>query len=151
MRTVVFVRAAAILAAVQGLAHAALFISAKPRHGDAEVALVAAMKANRFFAGGLGYWDYYFGYGLVAASACLVEAALLWEIAAIAGTQPALVRPMVIVFVLANLAHALLLARYFKFPLPIAFDVIIASVLVFALVAAASAPVHGGLSTAVGR
>lgn len=141
MKAVVFLRGAAVLAAVQGLAHAALFISARPRHGDAEVALVAAMKANRFFAGGVGYWDYYYGYGLVAASACLVEAALLWQIAAIAGTQPVLVRPMVVVFVLANLGHALLLARYFKFPLPIAFDIIIASVLVFALVAAASAPI----------
>jgi len=142
MKTVMFVRGAAILAAVQGVAHAALFISAKPRHGDAEVALVAAMKANRFFSGGLGYWDYYFGYGLVAASACIVEAALLWQIAAIAETQPVLVRPMVGVFVLANLAHALLLARYFKLRLPIAFDLIIATLLVVALVAAAS--VSGG-------
>lgn len=151
MRTLMFLRGAAILAAVQGLAHAALFISAKPRHGDAEVALVTAMKANRFFMGGLGYWDYYFGYGLVAASACLVEAALLWQIATIAATQPVLVRPMVVVFVLANLGHALLLARYFKFPLPIAFDLIIATVLVFALVAAASVSTAGGLSTVPGR
>jgi hypothetical protein len=151
MRTVMFLRGAAILAAVQGLAHGALFISAKPRHGDAEVALVTAMKANRFFMGGLGYWDYYFGYGLVAASACLVEAALLWQIATMAATQPVLVRPMVVVFVLANLGHALLLARYFKFPLPIAFDLIIATVLVFALVAAASVSTAGGLSTVLRR
>lgn len=133
MKTLMLLRASSILAAVQGLAHAALFISAKPRHGDAEVAVVSAMKANRFFAGGLGYWDYYFGYGLVAAAACLVEAALLWQIATIAATQPLLVRPMIAVFLLANLAHALLLARYFKFPLPIAFDLIIASALVLAL------------------
>jgi len=133
MKTVMLLRGSAILAAVQGLAHAALFISARPRHGDAEVAVVAAMKANRFFAGGLGYWDYYFGYGLIAACACLVEAVLLWQIATIADTQPVLVRPMIGVFVLANLGHALLLWRYFKFPLPIAFDVIIASVLLLAL------------------
>ena len=141
VKPVILIRGAAILAAVQGLAHAGLFISAKPRHGDAEIAVITAMKANRFFAGGLGYWDYYFGYGLVAAAACLVEAALLWQIAAIAATQPVLVRPMVGVFVLANLAHAALLARYFKFPLPIAFDLIIASVLAFALVGAALSPV----------
>jgi len=133
MKTVVLLRASAILAAVQGLAHAALFISAKPRHGDAEVAVVAAMKTNRFFAGGLGYWDYYFGYGLVAAAACVVEAALLWQIATIAATQPLLVRPLIAVFVIANVAHALLLARYFKLPLPIAFDVIIAGALLLAL------------------
>jgi hypothetical protein len=91
------------------------------------------MKANRFFAGGLGYWDYYFGYGLVAAAACIVEAALLWQIATIAATQPLLVRPLIAVFVIANVAHALLLARYFKLPLPIAFDVIIAGALLLAL------------------
>jgi len=133
MKTVMFLRGSAILATVQGLAHAGLFISAKPRHGGAEVAVVDAMKANRFFAGGLGYWDYYFGYGLIAAGACLVEAALLWQIATIAQTQPLLVRPMIGLFVLANLGHALLLWRYFKFPLPIAFDVVIASALVLAL------------------
>ena len=144
---VMFVRGAAILAAVQGLAHAALFVSATPRHGDAEVALVSAMKANRFFAGGLGYWDYYFGYGLIAAAACLVEAALLWQIAEIAVTQPAVVRPMIVVFVLANVGHALLLARYFKFPLPIAFDVLIASLLVVAVVAAASAPIRAAVAS----
>jgi len=144
MKPIVLVRGAAILAALQGLAHAALFVSARPRHGDAEVAVITAMKVNRFFAGGLGYWDYYFGYGLIAASACLVEAALLWQIAAVAATQPALVRPMLGIFVLANLGHALLLARYFKFPLPIAFDLIIASVLVFALVAVSSGSTDGG-------
>jgi len=133
MKTVMFLRGSAILATIQGLAHAGLFISAKPRHGGAEVAVVDAMKANRFFAGGLGYWDYYFGYGLIAAGACLVEAALLWQIATIAQTQPLLVRPMIGLFVLANLGHALLLWRYFKFPLPIAFDVVIASALVLAL------------------
>jgi len=133
MKTVMFLRGSAILATIQGLAHAGLFISAKPRHGGAEVAVVDAMKANRFFAGGLGYWDYYFGYGLIAAGACLVEATLLWQIATIAQTQPLLVRPMIGLFVLANLGHALLLWRYFKFPLPIAFDVVIASALVLAL------------------
>ena len=49
-------------------------ITARPRHGDAEVAVVATMKANRFFAGGLGYWDYYSGYGLMAAAVRIVEA-----------------------------------------------------------------------------
>ena len=58
---------------------------------------------------------------------------------------------MVVVLVLANVGHALLLARYFKFPLPIAFDLVIAGVLVFALVSSASAPVRAGLSTIAGR
>ena len=53
MSTTIILRGAAFLAALQGIAHGALFIaSARPRHGDAEVAVVAAMKANRFFAEG---------------------------------------------------------------------------------------------------
>src|SRR4030095_13909616 len=136
MMASLFLRGAAILAALQGVAHGALFITARPRHGEAEVAVVEAMKANRFFAGGLGYWDYSFGYGLIATAVSLGEAVLLWQIARMAATQPVLVRPMVAVFVAANIGHALLLTRYFKFPLPIAFDLLIAALLVAAVVAA---------------
>jgi hypothetical protein len=134
VNTTLILRAAAFLAALQGIAHGALFITARPRHGDAEVAVVTAMKANRFFAGGLGYWDYYFGYGLIAAAVCIVEAVLCWQIATVAETQPLLLRPMLILLAVANVGHALLLARYFKFPLPIAFDLVIATVLIVAVV-----------------
>jgi hypothetical protein len=69
-----------------------------------------------------------------------VEAVLLWQIARMAAVQPVFVRPMVAVFVAANIGHALLLTRYFKFPLPIAFDLLIAALLVAALVAAHAGP-----------
>ena len=132
-----FARLAAVLAAVQGMAHGTLFILARPRHGAAEVAVVAAMQAGRFFAGGLSYWDYYFGYGLVAASACLVEAGLLWQLGGIAQVRPSLARPMLRLIGAANIGHAILLLRYFRFPLPIAFDLIIAGVVTAAVIAAA--------------
>ena len=133
---------AAFLAALQGLAHGALFISAKPRHGDAEVAVVEAMKSNTFFPGGLSYWDYYFGYGLIAAAVCLVEAVLLWQLASIAMTQPLLVRPILFLLVAANIGHAALLTRYFKFPIPIAFDLTIAAVVLAAALMASKT--HAG-------
>jgi hypothetical protein len=101
------------------------------------------MKANAFFRGGLGYWDYYFGYGLIAAAVCLVEAVLFWQLATIAATRPLLVRPMVALFVAWNLAHCALLARYFKFPLPMAFDALIAGLLISALLAAAAPAATG--------
>ena len=132
-------RLAAAFAALQGIAHGALFVSARPRHGATEVAVIDAMRDNRFFAGGLGYWDYYFGYGLIAAAICLVEAVLFWQLADIAATRPILVRPMVALFIIWNLGHAALLTRYFKFPAPIVFDVIIAAVLVAAFIVAATA------------
>jgi hypothetical protein len=136
VNTAIIVRGAAFLAALQGIAHGALFITARPHHGDTEVSVIAAMKDNPFFAGGLSYWDYYFGYGLIAAAVCIVEAVLCWQLATVAKTQPLLVRPMLVLFAVANVGHALLLARYFKFPLPIAFDLVIATVLVVAVVMA---------------
>ncbi len=130
-------RLAAVLAAVQGMAHGTLFMLARPRHGAAEAAVVAAMQAGRFFSGGLSYWDYYFGYGLIAASVCLVEAGLLWQLGGVADARPGLERPMLRLIAAANIGHAILLLRYFRFPLPIAFDLIIAGVLAAAVLAAA--------------
>lgn len=133
--TMLIVRVAATLAAIQGLAHAALFLRARPRNGDAEVALIAAMRSGRYFANATrSYWDAYTGYGLVAAGACLVEAALLWQLANIARVNPTLARPVMAIFVAANVAHAALIARYFAFPIPIAFDLAIAACLAGALV-----------------
>jgi hypothetical protein len=138
MSAAVILRIAAVLAAVQGTAHGTLFLRARPRHGPAEVAVIEAMQSNRFdFAGATrSYWDFYVGYGLQAAAACLVEAVLFWQLARMAESQPALVRPTVALFVLVNVGHALLTARYF-FYLPIVFDLAIAACLAWAFVVAA--------------
>jgi hypothetical protein len=115
------------------VAHGGLFMSAKPR-SDAEASVVAAMRAHRFFGGGSrSYWDLYYGYGLIAAAACLVEAILLWQLARIAQVQPGVVRPIVALFVAVNVGHALLVWRYFAFPIPIVFDALVAVCLAGAL------------------
>lgn len=130
-------RVAAAAAAVQGLAHGAFFITAKPRSGAAEVAVVEAMKTNRFFAGHLGYWDYYFGYGLIAASICIVETVLFWQLSRLVKVQHSGVRPIIALFFVATLGHAWLVFRYFRFPIPLAFDAIIAALLLAAWLSAA--------------
>jgi hypothetical protein len=131
-------RVAAGIAAVQGTAHGTLFLRAKPRHGPAEEAVVDAMRSNRFDFAGVtrSYWDFYFGYGLEAAAVCLVEAVLFWQLARIAGVDETLVRPIVLLFLVVNLGHALLTARFF-FWVPIVFDRGVAACLGLALVAAA--------------
>ena len=138
MTTATLLRTAAGLAAVQGIAHGTLFLRAKPRHGPAEIAVIQAMQSKRFdFAGATrSYWDFYIGYGLEAAAACVVEAVLFWQLARMAQSQPALVRPTVVLFVLVNIGHALLAARYF-FYVPIVFDLLIAFCLGAACVTAA--------------
>src|SRR5690349_7029068 len=127
MTASIILRVASVLAAVQGLAHGSLFVSAKPRYGAVEIAVIEAMKSNRFFAGGTrSYWDMYFGYGLIAAGVCLVEAVLLWQLGRIAAVDARLIRPLLLVLFVANFAHVLLVGRYFMFLVPMAFDVIIA-------------------------
>ena len=105
-------------------------------HGSNTSKPFAAMKGSRFAFGGVmrSYWDFYVGYGLEAAAVCIVEAALLAVLANIAVAQPMPARPMIALFVLANLGHALLTARYF-FPLPVVFDLLIAACLAWAFVA----------------
>ena len=138
MSAAAILRVAAALAATQGVGHGALFLSWKPRHGAAEIAVIDAMKTNHFVFGGSlrSYWDMYFGYGLEAAAVCFVEAVLFWQLADVAASQPELVRPMVALFILFNAGHALLTARYF-FHLPMVFDVAIAGCLTWAYFAAA--------------
>ena len=138
MTPIILLRVAAVLALVQGVAHGGLFIAAKPRYGAQEVAVIEAMKTHRFFAGATrSYWDMYFGYGLIAAGVCLVEGVLLWQLARVAAANPALVRPMIALLVVANLAHLILVGRYFMFLVPMPFDVLIAALLTWAYVAIA--------------
>jgi hypothetical protein len=68
----------------------------------------------------------YVGYGLEAAAVCLVEAVLFWQLAASAGSDAALVRSIAMLFAVGNVAHFVMLWRYFAFPLPMVFDAIIA-------------------------
>jgi len=61
---------------------------------------------------------------------------LLWQLATIAKTDALVVRPIVALFFLANVGHAVLAWKYF-FITPIVPDVVIAVCLAFAFAAAA--------------
>lgn len=145
MMTSLLLKIASVTALLQGIAHTAMFVSAAPRHGARELAVVEAMQAQHFdFLGSLrSYWDFYFGYGLFAAFNCFIEAVLFWQLARIAVTQPSLVRPIVALFCIANLGYACLAARYF-FITPIVPDVILAVCLALAFF---TAPVRNGVTT----
>jgi hypothetical protein len=132
-------RIAAVLALLQGIAHAALIVFASPKHGPEEVAVIEAMKSHRFnFLGAQrSYWDFYFGYALIAAIICLVEAVLFWLVAGVASLSPSVIRPIAGVFIAFNIMHALLAARFF-FITPIVPDILITLCLVLAFVRAAA-------------
>jgi hypothetical protein len=130
MKTPTLLRITSVLAFVQFAAHTAMFVTYVPSHGAEEVAVVEAMKAHvfKFGATAHSYWDLYFGYGLMSAANCLVEAVLFWLLAVAARQSPALVRSVAALFLLANVGHFILVRVYF-FPLPGWFDLAIAALL----------------------
>ena len=102
--------------------------------GDNEV--LRAMTAVRFDTMGANrsYLDFYMGFGWSISVAMLLQTVLLWQMASLARTDAARVRPMIAVFVLATLAGAIIAWR-FIFPVPALFS----TVLLVALVAAYAA------------
>jgi hypothetical protein len=137
MTTSSLLRAAALVALLQFAAHGIMFVRAKPTHGEIEVSVVQTMRDHRFDFGrsNRSYWDMYFGYGLEAAFICLVEAILFWLLSAAAVGNPAVVKPIIILFLAANIGHAFLVMRYF-FLVPLIPDLLIAGLLALSLVSA---------------
>ena len=138
MTSALLLRIVSVVAFLQFVGHGAMFVRARPTRGRDEVAVVEAMRSHAFtFAlAPRTYWDMYFGYGLEAAAVCLVEAALFWLLAGATSGNAALIRPVAGLFATANVAHMLLLVRYFAFPVPIVFDAVIAAGLITAAVVA---------------
>ena len=88
-----------------------------------------AMGANR------SYLDFYMGFGWSLSVAMLLQSILLWQIANFALTDAARVRPMIAVFILAQLAGGIIAWR-FIFPVPALFSVLLLVTLVAAFVVA---------------
>ncbi len=99
--------------------------------GDNEV--LRAMTAVRFDTRGAhrSYLDFYMGFGWSIAVTMLMQTILLWQMASIARTDPASVRPMIAVIGLATIASGVVAWRYL-FPVPALFS----GALVIALAAA---------------
>ena len=89
----------------------------------------AAMGTNR------SYLDLYMGLGWSLSVAMLLQSILLWQLATLARTNAAGVRPMIAAFALAQLAGGII-AWQFIFPVPALFSVILLTALVAAFFAA---------------
>jgi hypothetical protein len=125
--------AASAAAGVQALAHAALFITSKPEVNPRASRVVAAMRAEQFEYGVLGsrtYWDFYFGYGLVAVILAVFIAAVIGIAAA--SNDGVTQRRLIACTATVVAAHAALIAVYF-FVLPLAFDLLVLALLVAAI------------------
>ena len=119
-------RLTAVVALIQGLGHAVLFITARPHHGESEVAVIQAMRGRAFDFGGFAphsYWDLYYGYGLLAVVFAFFIAALLWLASGLA-EQPRQLWRFAGCVGAAVAVHAAIIARYF-FLLPLEFDILV--------------------------
>jgi len=85
------------------------------------------MGANR------SYLDFFMGFGWSLSVLMLMETILLWQLASMAKTEPARVRPMIAVIALATVGSGVIAWR-FIFPIPVLFSAVLAVVLGLAYV-----------------
>ena len=83
------------------------------------------MRVNR------SYLDFFMGFGWSLSVAMLLEAILLWQLASIARTNAAIVRPLIGVFALAMLANGVVAWRLLV-PVPAIFSAVLFMVLAVA-------------------
>jgi hypothetical protein len=131
MTTTLFLRIASIISLAFTIGHTLGGQKQWSPMGDNEV--LKAMTTVRFDTMGANrsYLDFFMGFGWTISVAMLMQTVLLWQVASLARTNPADVRPMIAVFALATVASGIIAWR-FIFPVPALFS----GALVIPLVAA---------------
>jgi hypothetical protein len=131
MTTTLFLRIASVISLIFTLGHTAGGLRKWSPMGDNEV--LRAMASVRFDTMGANrsYLDFYMGFGWSITVAMVMQTVLLWQMASLARTNPASVRPMIAVIALATVASGII-AWCFIFPVPALFSI----ALIIALAAA---------------
>ena len=145
MKPALPLRIASILALVAALGHTLLFLNYHPTHGPDEIVVVTAMQTHIFNFGGFlhSYWQLYFGYELFVTISCLVECAVLWQLATLSTTLA--IRPIILALFLGEVAISVLMFKFF-FIIPIVVHIATALCLLLALLTLK--PQTGPLATA---
>ena len=140
MKTSVYLRIASVLTLIHAILHTVGGVFGKPAPGTAAM-VVATMQANRFRVFGVtrSYGDFYLGLGLGITIFLLVGAVLMWQMAGLARTDAARLRPMMATLMVGFLAFAVNSCLYF-FLAPVIVEVLIALCLGLAMLTARSAP-----------
>jgi hypothetical protein len=133
-----FLRAASIITLLYAAGHTA-GAPWTPYTDPQASAVLEAMKAHSFDAQGFkgSYWDLYIGFGTIITIYLLVQAAALWQLASLAKTNAASLRPIIATFLLGFIINAALSWKYF-FVIPVLMAAAISLCLAIAL--ALSAP-----------
>jgi hypothetical protein len=132
MSATAFLRIASILSALFAVGHTLGGLQSWSPAGDTEV--LRAMRSFRFDAEGVSrsYYDFYLGFGFTISVYMLLQVVLLWQLAAIAKTEPLRAHPLIASFFLASIASAFVSWR-FIFTVPVVFSVGVAAFLGAAL------------------
>jgi hypothetical protein len=140
MRTTLFLRIASVLAIIHAILHTVGGVLSKPNNGAPEIAIIDAMKSRSFNVMGSmrTYWDFFYGYGWLLGLALLVEGILFWQLATIAKTNAAPIRPIIMLFCINFLVTTIIAWKYF-FIGPAVTEILIAAFLAAAYFAASPA------------
>ena len=136
MRPSIFLRIASVLTLLYCAGHAS-GVPWTPVQGPGELAVLKAMKSQRFEIAGVTrtYWDFYYGFGVAIIGYLLVQAVVLWQLAALATIETVSVRPIIASLCLGFLVNAVIVWRFF-FAIPLIISAAITVSLGFAFFAA---------------
>lgn len=129
MKATIFLRAAAVLVAIQAVLHTVGGVFGKPLPGAAETAY-GAMRSNHFVVMGQdrSYWMFFIGFGLCMTVSMVMDAVVFWLLGSAARTGGTHLRPILLIFTLGYAALTVLSGLFF-FPIPTIWDVVVVACL----------------------
>jgi hypothetical protein len=135
MTTTLWLRISSVIALLFAAGHTLGGLKYWSPMGDNRV--LQAMRTVRFDTMGANrsYFDFYLGFGYSLSVTEIMQAVLLWQLAALARTDALRVRPMIGVIALATAVCGVIAYR-FIFPLPAFFSLVLVASLAVAYVVA---------------
>ncbi len=136
LRPSIFLRVASVLTLLYCAGHTS-GMPWTPAQGAGEMAVLEAMKSQHFETAGVTrtYWDFYYGFGVAITGYLLVQAVVLWQLAALAKSQTITLRPIIASLCVGFLVNAVIVWKFF-FAIPLVMAVAITVSLGFAFFAA---------------
>jgi hypothetical protein len=135
MNAVLWLRVSSIVSLLFAAGHTLGGRTAWSPVGETDV--LSAMRTHQYTVEGVSrsYLDFYLGFGYSLSVFLLLQAVILWQLCAIAKSNPALVRPIVGSFAVASIVGGII-TWMFIFPLPALFSAALSACLVIAFFAA---------------
>ncbi|MGA2879742.1 MAG: hypothetical protein ABSG13_12400 [Bryobacteraceae bacterium] len=138
MKTVLWLRVAAVVTFLHAVAHTIGAVFGDPDPGPAATA-VQAMRANQFVVMGhlRSYWDFYRALGLGVTIFLTAEAIVFWQLSSLAKTDAWRLRPILATFLVAYAALAVM-SEVYLFVVPVIGEILIVACLGMAITGAGS-------------